>query len=208
MTPLDRLLHLLAGSGLTFKEVVELLSDIRRLNPLDVGERVESIRATSHQLTGKFNAQKTTLEESDRRIAWLTQGALAKLDSKKTTSSSALENAARQLRDENKRVVFFSHSRDAWQDVATRVERLLKDEAGLSTHQAYQALAHSLVTEGVLSARDLPPLPNKKGLHYWVSRLDEHVPAKVVLQHATRIRNSAVHEPKKPWELSSGPKER
>ncbi len=89
-------------------------------------------------------------------------------------------------------------------DIGVRVESLLKDQARLGTHEAYKLLSTSLVSANALHRRDVPPL-SRKALSNWVARLSKIVPGKLILSHATQIRNSLVHSPDADWRL--GPEE-
>lgn len=196
MTPLDRLLLLLAGSGLSFKEIVELAAEVRRMSAFELAQKVEELRPP-------FKSAQTNFNELVSRQ--LRQKLVETNIPESLRSSTQAKDRTRHFfaRDITKQHDKFVPTRAAWENVAARVEQLLKEEAGLSTTQAHDALARSLMLEGALRPENLPPLPPKKGLHYWVSKLDPYVPARVVLQHATRIRNAVVHEPKKAWEFSS-----
>lgn len=93
------------------------------------------------------------------------------------------------------RETLFSHS-----DIGERVEDLLKHQAGLGTSQAFDLLVESLMKAGALHGDDVPPL-SRKSLSNWVGRLSNVVPQKLILSHATQIRNSFVNSPGADWRL-------
>ena len=96
----------------------------------------------------------------------------------------------------------FTHPRSVHQDssVGQRVERLLRDEAGLSTSQAVEKLSSRLVEMGLIEGQQVPPL-SRKSLRDWVGRLIKNVSAKDVLRVATILRNEIVHSPVNDWVL-------
>ncbi|HJR06636.1 MAG TPA: hypothetical protein VJ842_05220 [Pyrinomonadaceae bacterium] len=91
-----------------------------------------------------------------------------------------------------------AQSHDA--SVGERVERLLKDEAGLTTNQAAELLALQLAKFGLVDLQNIPPL-SRKPLRDWVGRLAQRVPEKDILRYATIIRNEYVHRPMPDWAL-------
>lgn len=84
--------------------------------------------------------------------------------------------------------------------VGERVERLLKDEAGLSTSQAIERLSSRLTERNLIEKTDVPPL-SRKSFSDWVTRLSKRVAPKDILQAATIIRNEYVHSPVNDWTL-------
>lgn len=86
--------------------------------------------------------------------------------------------------------------------VGERVQRLLRDEAGLSTDAAMNLLTDALTAEKLIAERDVPPL-SRKSLANWVDRLIVKVPAKEVLRVATLLRNKIAHAPSTGWLKSS-----
>ena len=92
--------------------------------------------------------------------------------------------------------------RDA--SVGERVERLLKDEAKLSTAVCFDVMSKMLVESGALRVDEIPPL-SKKALRVWVDRVLEKVPAKELLRLATIARNQYVHSPQADWSIGRRP---
>ncbi|MDQ1094241.1 hypothetical protein QE400_003654 [Xanthomonas sacchari] len=82
--------------------------------------------------------------------------------------------------------------------VGERVQRLLKDEAGLSTANAVELLSDALVSEQLIAAREIPPL-SRKSLANWVDRVISNVAPKDMLRVATLLRNKIAHAPSTGW---------
>lgn len=85
--------------------------------------------------------------------------------------------------------------------VGRRVERLLRNEAGLGTQAAVEMLSRRLVQHGVVASPQIPPL-SRKSLEYWINRLISVVPEKEILRQATILRNELVHQRPPDWSLS------
>lgn len=83
-------------------------------------------------------------------------------------------------------------------DVGVRVERLLKEEAGLGTAEAVALMSGALVDHGLIRPSEIPPL-SKKSLADWVSRLAHQVDPKFILNLATVIRNDYAHTSVSGW---------
>lgn len=81
-----------------------------------------------------------------------------------------------------------------------RVERLLKDEAGLTTAQAAELLTLQLAKLGLVDLQKIPA-PSKRPLRDWVGKLAQWIPEKDILRYATIIRNEYVHRPITDWAL-------
>ena len=93
----------------------------------------------------------------------------------------------------------FTHS-DKEPSVGSRVERLLKGEANLSTHEAAQLLRGKLIQHGLGTNSSIPEL-YKKSLNIWVDRLAKFIPEKDLLRFATIIRNEHVRGPTSDWPI-------
>src|SRR4030042_4977325 len=77
---------------------------------------------------------------------------------------------------------------------AKRIEKLLRDEAGLSAWEAKKKLLEALEKyEGF--RRPLRPSLEKKSFSAWVEFLANHTSRNLLLEEATRIRNEIVHRP-------------
>jgi len=84
--------------------------------------------------------------------------------------------------------------------VSKRIEKLLRQEAGLSAWQAKKKLLEAL--EKYQGFRiSPPPSLEKKAFSAWVEFLCNLTPHNLLLQEATRIRNEIAHEPKSDWPL-------
>jgi hypothetical protein len=84
--------------------------------------------------------------------------------------------------------------------VAKRIEKLLREEAGLSAWQAKKKLLEAL--EKYQGFRiSPPPSLEKKAFSAWVEFLANHASHNLLLQEATKIRNEIVHGPKSDWPL-------
>lgn len=101
-----------------------------------------------------------------------------------------------KIRPSTKR--YLSHYYNA--SVGARVERLLKDEAGLTTAQAVEKLTARLDELGLIERQNVPPL-SRKSLRDWIDRLVRRVSEKDILRCATIIRNEHVHRPITDWAL-------
>jgi hypothetical protein len=89
--------------------------------------------------------------------------------------------------------------------VGERVERLLKSEAGLTTHEAVKLLASRLVEAGLIVHPEIPSA-SRKSIRDWVNRISQKVSAKDILRYATILRNEYVHGPIRDWKLSRSEK--
>jgi hypothetical protein len=87
--------------------------------------------------------------------------------------------------------------------IGDRVDRLLKQEAALSTSVAVNKLTSALINSDNLTNSMIPPL-SRKSFKDWVIRLSHLVPEKEILRWATVIRNEIVHRPNSDWSLGKG----
>lgn len=86
-------------------------------------------------------------------------------------------------------------------DIGSKIERLLKHEAGLSVEKAASLLLAALESHMEPGAQKNLPRPNKEGFRKWIARLTKKVSESLILNQATRIRNEKVHEPVRDWPL-------
>lgn len=85
--------------------------------------------------------------------------------------------------------------------VSERVERLMKDEAGLSGQAAYNILRSLFLESGLLKDEDIPSL-SKKSLKVWINKIVSlGVPEKELLRIATIARNKYSHSKPTDWQL-------
>ena len=86
-------------------------------------------------------------------------------------------------------------------DAAVMIDRMLRQEAGLSASTAAKLLADEMSRRGQGDTANIPPY-TKSSFVDWVDRLLRIVPASEVLHLAARIRNGKVHSGDgSPWEL-------
>ncbi|MFE0843113.1 hypothetical protein [Achromobacter insolitus] len=170
---ITRLALLLAGTGLSRGELRRTLWDLQRFDPDEILKQVELLRElTRHGFVGS-RLYNLPLDYD--------------LLSLKDLVSPRESRESKHLTRTN-------------EDVGIRVERLLKEEARLSTAEAVAELGSSLVADNQIDINELPPL-SKKALSNWVSRLSMRVPEKLILKHATLVRNKFVHDPPPAWQL-------
>lgn len=164
-SPHRKLALLLAGSGLSIREIEKAVFD---LQPIELLMEVEYLRKEGSRVPSRLHYEPK----------WV-------------------------YRHEEEGLTRASPRRISVSDIGERVEILLKTEAGLGTSEARDLLAQSLAEAGAIHHSELPPL-SRKALSSWVVRLSKLVPAKLILSHATKIRNSFVNSPNADWHF--GPK--
>lgn len=156
---LGKVLLLLAGSGLSQKEIRELVAEMQDLPP---GQLVDA-------------------------ILYLRRNALDPLE----VADSMLGRGRRPSGLRKPRL---------GSDVRSRVEFLLREEAGLTVNQAALELLASLKRERPGLFEMVKP-PNKESLYDWLRRVLPRIEPSELLHHATLVRNKYVHDTDREWPL-------
>lgn len=81
-----------------------------------------------------------------------------------------------------------------------QVDRLLRNEAGLSALQASEKLVDLLQQSDKYNSISLPQL-GKQSFRKWIDKLSNYVPYSEILHIAIIIRNKIIHEPESDWPL-------
>jgi hypothetical protein len=84
--------------------------------------------------------------------------------------------------------------------IATRVERLLRGDAGLSSSQAIKLLVDVLITGAGIPERMVRPRA-RETLRQWVLRISSDIPPSELLHYASALRNQLVHASPSDWPL-------
>ena len=157
---LDKVLLLLAGSGLSHKDICELVVEIRDLPARELADAIMHVRRNA---------------------------------------LSPLKDAGSMLGESPKPHGLRRPHRPA-SDVRSRVEFLLREEAGLTVNRAASELLTLLKRErpGVF---DAVKAPNKESLYNWLLRVSSNIEPSELLHHATLIRNKYVHNTDSDWPL-------
>lgn len=158
---LERILLLLAGSGLSPKDIHQGLVELGHVSP---GRVVESVQLLRRQALNHSDKARDSILRDTRQPQGL-KGA-----------------------------------QGPGHDVATRVEYLLRAEAGLRVDHAALALLTSLARDRSDLAATVKP-PNKESFSLWLRKLLRDVPPSVLLHHATLVRNRYVHRTEQDWPL-------
>ena len=158
---LRKFLLLLAGSGLSAREIVQIAKEMRNLQPSRLADFVQSLRDNAVD-------QLDMVVDSSLRDPYQGRGGVGTHHPKS--------------------------------DVATRVEALLREEAGLTVGQAALQLLRSLEQDRSRVAVTIKP-PNKESLNNWLQKVERQVGSSELLHHATLVRNRYTHRPHQDWPL-------
>ena len=157
---LGKALLLLAGSGLSHKEIRELVGEMQNLPPSQLADAILHLR-------------RNALDPLEVVDAMLGGG----------RKSHSLRKPHRPS-----------------SDVRSRVEVLLKEEAGLTVKQAALELLASLRRERPGAFETVGP-PNKESLYRWLQRVLPKIGPSELLHHATLVRNKYVRDTDSDWPL-------
>lgn len=79
------------------------------------------------------------------------------------------------------------------EDALNRIDRLLRNEVGLTVAQASEAMMRALSEDLGPDMLKVGP-PNREAFSKWLRRLIRFAPPRMLLHYATQIRNTAFHE--------------
>lgn len=156
---LGKVLLLLAGSGLSHREIRQLVAEMQDLPPSQLADAILHLR-------------RNALDPLDVADSMLDRG--------------RKPHGMRKPRPGS--------------DVPSRVEFLLKEEAGLTVNQAALELLASLKRERPDAFETVKP-PNRESLYSWLGRVLAKTDPSELLHHATLIRNKYVHRTDRDWPL-------
>lgn len=83
--------------------------------------------------------------------------------------------------------------------LASRVDRLLRGEARLSSSHAIMLLLDAM-SKDIGTEKNIRPRA-RETLRQWVIRVSEFMPPSVILHYATALRNDIVHDTRSDWPL-------